>query len=203
MTQINLIPAYRLAAAQRRTRMRTWLTVDALYGSALLAATLVGTALLDRGGENLHHQLALMQTEINSGNQAVSALRPTITEARQKLEASHAVTAQPDWSVLLAFLAKLRGEDIVFSRCQLVPAQEVRREDETVNESEPRRTLWIQISGFGLSQTAVSRFVLDLEDVQLFDQVKVIHTKRQAFRSAEAIEFQLQCVLSDGGRASR
>ena len=200
MTQINLVPAYRIAAAKRRLRMRTWLAVDAMCCGGLLAAALIAAALLDRGGENLHHQLALMQAEINSRNQAVSAFRPMITEARQKLEASRAVTAQPDWSVLLAFLGKLRGEDIVFSRCQLMSAQGLREEVQVADESGPHQTLWVLIEGFGLSQTAVSRFILDLEEVRLFDMVKVIHTKRQAFRSAEAVAFQLRCVLTEGGR---
>ena len=53
----------------------------------------------------------------------------------------------------------------------------------------------LELLGLGLSQQAVSEFVLRLEEMTLFRQVKLIETRREPYLESEAIAFRIVCVF--------
>ena len=58
------------------------------------------------------------------------------------------------------------------------------------------------LSGLGLSQAAVSQFVLKLERTGLFARVALIDTSRAALDRTDAIAFRIECSLDEPAGAS-
>ena len=51
------------------------------------------------------------------------------------------------------------------------------------------------LEGLGGSQGDVSRFVLRLEQLDLFRSVKLLDTSREAFADRHVVAFRLECVI--------
>ena len=168
-TGINLIPAYRLLASERRLRIRRWATVGILYTTVLVAVCVVLTVVFDQTAENLADELTFIQNKAHIKQRRLSQLRPKLEEIKLKLAASRAVTTQPDWSVVLVLLANNQGDNIVLGRCRIEPLE--RRADSDAPESTPRVAQELRyrllFAGFGKSQSDVSQFVLRLEQLGL------------------------------------
>ncbi len=126
------------------------------------------------------------------------------------LAVDQAVNGQPDWSMLLASVARLRGDDVVLKSCGLDAAAETIREkppekvaDKTTPVASPApmtlpaRAI-VRLQGYGRSQAAVGQFVLRLEQTGLFDDVLLVKTNREPFLDDHAMSFQLECQLKSG-----
>ena len=188
MTCINLIPAHRIERRRTRVRLRRWCVGCTVYCAAVWAACFVYTAVNDRTGEDLSGEIAATRARIAEASGGIASVGSQLTEARRKLDASRAVTMQPDWSVLLALVANSREKQVVLSHCQ------VQGDD----AGSPGRTYEVRIQGLGETQPAVSRFVLRLEQLALFDRVQVIKIHRVPVRDFEAVAFELACALGGG-----
>ena len=192
MTCINLIPAHRIERRQAGVRLGRWCVGCTVYCAAVWASCVVYTAVYDRTGEDLSDETAATKARVAESNGAIASVRSQLTEARRKLDASLAVTMQPDWSVLLALVASSREKQVVLNRCQV-------HEDEAGSPGGPGvRTYEVRIQGLGETQSAVSRFVLRLERLAMFDRVQVIKIHRVPVRDSEAIAFELACALGGG-----
>ena len=95
------------------------------------------------------------------------------------------------------------GQALVLSHCQLFACDEhYERLTEDLGKwrsSKPLGTLLseckysLTLRGHGLTQEAVSQFVLRLEEMELFDVVRLISSKRQAFMKMQAVAFHVEC----------
>lgn len=204
MTCINLIPTYRIENSHRRLRVRAWILICVLYSAAVLIACVSYVAINDQTGPDLSNDIALAQAKFTSAEQAITDMNPQFEEARLKLNASRAITTQPNWSILLALLSEARSDQIVLRQCKLrpitpdVPYQSLATASTTASAAgaTPRREAYtLMINGIGETQPAVSQFVLRLEQMRLFDRVDIIKTQRKPFRNRQAIEFEIECTL--------
>jgi hypothetical protein len=184
--------------------VRAWILIGVLYGTAVLIACASYVAINDQTGPNLTDDIAMAQAKFASATQAVADMQPQFVEARLKLDASRAVTTQPNWSILLALLAESRGDQIVLRQCKLRPVtadvsyQAAPALSTTANPvgTKPRRDAYtLTIRGIGETQPTVSQFVLRLEQMQLFDRVDIIKTQRKPFGNRQAVAFELECAL--------
>jgi hypothetical protein len=110
MIQANLIPIPRRLARRRRTRVRRWATFCTAYCVLLVATYGVLQAMWGRG-DHVEHDVQTVASEITTTERDVKVVQPKLNEARLTLAASMAVGSQPDWSVLLALLAKQMHSD--------------------------------------------------------------------------------------------
>ena len=200
MNAVNLIPAHRRDAQHRRRRVRIWIGLCAVYGLLLTVGYGACYAKWGGGGDDLDQQLIHTQTQIDSADMTIQRLGTQLTEVRMEMEAVQAVAEQPDWSVLLALLAKVRGEDVVLKRCEVQPTRRAEptasaADNQTPQEPTADRSFLIRLVGYARSQAAVSKFVLRLEDARLFDHVTVMRTTREPFLEDQAVAFHLQCML--------
>lgn len=219
MHGVNLIPMARLEQRRRRRRIRQWFAASAAY---LVLLLLVYAALLmvwGRGNRTLADQLSDARAQVVQTQQAIDELVPALTAAQMNLEASRAVSVQPDWSLLLALLAQECGEDVVLNRVGLtkipddpstepsaaaaVPANGVTTDAPAPGAAIKRPRFKLEVHGFALNQQAVSAFVLALEQTQLFNWVKLDRTSRQAFGTGNAIAFRVECEMGRKGDPSR
>jgi Tfp pilus assembly protein PilN len=188
---INLIPAHRIAARQRRARLRAWGSAVVAYGIALaIACTAVTVLQADpEAGQTLQQvELTRAANRKASGTLVEAAKRLALAQTSQKMV--RVLSDQPDWSLLFAGLGNRLGDDAVLRDIRL-------RSISTGPAGPPRYKL--ELRGLGKTQTAVSQFVAALEKSELFDEVRLLRTGREPFLTDNAVSFDLDCTLGDGG----
>jgi len=199
---VNLIPSPKRLAAQRRRRTRSWVAACAVY-AAMLAAVYVSCRFRWGGNDLQGGEMARISADIDRYKGQRVAVKGAIMALRAKIDANNAVGQQPDWSILLALLARNLGSDVVLKHCELDLDRPGRAPDADQGDDSPRRNFVLEVNGLGRTQTAVSAFVLRLEKAGLFDQVKLIRTSREDFMSGKAVSFQLACTLRAERRRSQ
>ncbi len=111
MMQANLIPIPRRMARQRHHRIRRWVSICSVYCALLVAAYGTLQAMWGRGDQIIEHDVSRLMQEIAQTDQEMKTVAPKLQEARLTLAASMAVGSQPNWSILLALLAREMKED--------------------------------------------------------------------------------------------
>lgn len=209
---VNLIPSKRLHARQRRRRLRAWCGVTAGYLALLIAACLVTDSVWSRPGQAVTQQLADVEVQVAEINRQLALVQPEIAEAKNQLDASRAVAVQPDWSLLLALLSRLRGDAIVLEKCVLTPEEQAAPiqpvpvaaagRAPASSSARPRATpkrmsVRLELRGLGRENHDVSQFVLKLEQAGLFDSVRLLETSRAPFGAGHAVAFRVHCLLQE------
>lgn len=191
MTGVNLIPASRLRARHRATRLRLWAVVLGVYVVVLGAA--YGWMYVNWGEKRSNWTVALGQAEaeIESANQALALRRASLAEAEASLRANRAVGDQPDWSMLLGLLARRLGDDIVLESLSLRPPESARN----AAPGAPPVAPIVAIGGLARTHAAVSRFTLGLEETGVFSRVTLQDTRRTNLPRGEAVGFRVEAAL--------
>jgi Tfp pilus assembly protein PilN len=196
MHRINLIPESRRLARQRRVRVRYWVGIGLGYSAVVVAVCLwqggLGTGADVRAQAE---ELAQLDAELAQIQASQSALQPQLAEQALVLAAGRSITDQPDWALLLTYLAdEVLGDQIVLNGCSLGPAQGAQR------AGGPDDTpLVLTLTGYAKTTPDVSRFTLRLEQTGLFDRVSLTHTNREPYLDGQAIAFEVRCLMNPGG----
>jgi len=210
MNTVNLIPMPRRNAKRVRCCMRRWIGVCIGYALLLVVVSVVcqtASSHVDRSQGQLLREAG---ARIETAKEQIAALEPQLSHLRLTLAIEREIVSQPDWSVLLAILGNTLGEEILLRECELKPigtegqtasvgVHLVTAEDGTVRLGTQQYRLTLR--GFGRSQSAVSQFILRLEDTQLFSQVQLVNTMREPVRNVEAFAFRIECVLGEPAAA--
>jgi Tfp pilus assembly protein PilN len=203
MSDVNLIPAGRLAARWRRARLVLWIAACGLYAATVATGSL--TFHVAHAGENDRPtgQLDDLARQLEEDSRTAVDLRRQLVATNTALETTKAILGQPDWSRLLRGLSAQLGEEIVLSRYQLT----TQIGDNKIVNAEAAASVvtmplgafltgcryTMTLNGFGQSQDAVSRFVLRLEGSGVFDRVRLVSSSRQTFGKGEAVAFVVEC----------
>ena len=217
MRRVNLLPAYRIRARERGARARRWVGACAACG-ALVVAALVGARAV-RGDEDrrLAAETQRLTREVATLERAHAALVPQAAEAQADLDANLSITAQPDWSLLLAMVSLSLDEEVVLNACELevaaplaaapsvaapAPAAPARGGKPPPAAAAPRPEVGpvLRVGGFGRSQGSVAQFALRLEQTGLFDRVSMMKANREPFLAGEATAFRIDCALKARAR---
>jgi hypothetical protein len=199
---VNLIPAPRRDAKRRRRHRNACLAVCGAYASLLAGAVGVAHVALTGTGRTLDQQLASAESEVQRIEQAAAHSRRELASARATIEANRTVAEQPDWSVLLALLAKTTSDDVILRGVTIGPpvmsAAQASATPRGAKAAAPDAVL--EIMGVGRTQLAVSRHVLRMEQTGLFSKVTLVDTGRETFLRETAIGFRLQCTFGEPGQ---
>ena len=201
MRGVNLIPAYRQTARQSQRRMRGWIKITTAY-AALALAVCAGIRL--NGGNSdiaIGNELQQYQQHIDQLNASVVDLRKQLTESETARQSAIAISDQPDWSILFSILSTSIGDEVVLRDVQLRPDHTAAAQAKS--PAQQHQLLTLQMHGFAKSQPAVSQLVLRLQQLGLFDDVKLVRTGREAVENIQAVSFDITCSLSDTGGSGR
>jgi hypothetical protein len=138
-------------------------------------------------------------------------VKDELTLAEATLRASRSISEQPDWSALMALLAAKAGDEIVLKTCLVRPrdldhavasprSQGQGAVDGATGATQPppaEPSMVLGLSGLGLSQAAVSQFILRLEGTRLFAKVTLIDTSRASFERMDVVGFRIECSLDE------
>ena len=205
----NLIPRTRRHQKRSRARLRIWIAICVGYGFALAVAYGGFYVAWGDGGVDPAAQLREIKREINESTLLAAGLSGQLAEAQRSLRASKAMGNPPDWSVLLVLVGSHLGDDVVLSACEMSPWNQgqaavipglamLLQGAQAPSQAAPAladRRYWLRLSGYGRTQTAVSRFVLRLERAKFFDEVKLIKSNREQFLGEGAAAFKIECAL--------
>jgi Tfp pilus assembly protein PilN len=204
MNDVNLIPAARLASKRRMARLRIWAVICGAY-LTLLTVVLLCTHTVCRGNGAVAKELKSAEQRVQRYNAMIIGLREELAKTRMALEMSRAISSQPDWSKLLTLLSDQLGEEVVLNNCQLVVTDKdgkeapghLQKSFSASGAGTPlaERRHKLELSGFGRTQSSVSRFVLRLEKIGVFDSVRLINSYRQPFLNDQAVAFSVQCTI--------
>lgn len=206
--------------------MRRWI-VGCVGYSVFLVLAFPFASMVWVQDKSLAGQLLTIRQDANDTEQLLKLVVNELEDTRTTLNATKLVENQSDWSILLAVLAGEVDDDIVLKTCKIEPMisdaegkqgfasnSPLRRlvggiASNSESEDKPRihveaEQFLIELRGYGLTQRAVSLFVLRLERTGLFEKVTLKETRREPFMKDQAIAFHLKCYLrgeNQGGGA--
>src|SRR5688572_22893083 len=185
-SNVNLVPAHRRDAKQRRVHVRRCAIGCGAFGLLLLAACVASRAAWGGDDATLAVRIQQADEEARRAERDAEVARIELAAVESVLEASRTNSGQPDWGFLLALLAEQTGDDVMLRHCKLVPAAA----DVTAVAAKPaaaggtangtatgtgtsaataRPPAYIlRLGGLARTQLARSQFVLRLEQAGLF-----------------------------------
>ncbi|MBE3095678.1 MAG: hypothetical protein IMZ44_00950 [Planctomycetes bacterium] len=203
MKSINFIPSYRIVAQQRRNRVRWWITAIAVSLVLELGGIVCGYGIWRGGRMVLAGELTKTATTIASADRAIRMLQSELAAQEATLKASQDVQSQPDWSVLLALLARSLGDGAVLRRCELKPVQPAAVASQASAASPApagpvgdATAFSLKIGGCGRTVADVLKFAEGLERAGLFDQIRLVKTDTQPLLAGTAVGFEMECALT-------
>lgn len=205
MGDVNLIPAARIEKRRRKARMRLWAAICGTYVILLAGLALSAHAFWRDTDDSAIEELAFTEQRIDRYNATISEFQQKLTKVQAELEAGRVISSQPDWTKLLVLVGDELRDQVVLDDCQLATLNKsgenaTNNAQESLSSSPPgvylaERQYKLELSGFGRTQTSVSQFVLRLEQMQMFDKVELINSRRQAFLSDQAVAFSIECSI--------
>ncbi len=196
MGDVNLIPAARIEKRRRKARIHLWTAICGTYVLLLGGLALSAHAFWRDSDDSAIEELAFTEQRIEEYNATISEFRQKLAKAQAELEAGKVISGQPDWTKLLVLVGDELREEVVLDDCQLTTLNL----QEPLSSSPPsvylaERQYKLELSGFGRTQTSVSQFVLRLEQMQIFDKVELLNSRRQAFLNNKAVAFSIECSI--------
>ena len=199
MKSVNLIPAPRRDAKRRRRQRNACLAVCGAYAALLAGAVGMAHVAFSGTGRALDEQLGAAEADVRRIEQGAEHARRELASARATIEANRTVAEQPDWSVLLALLAKTTSDDVILRGVTIAPpimsASQASAAARAANAGPPDAVL--EVMGVGRTQLAVSRHVLRMEQTGLFSKVMLVDTGRESFLKETAIGVRLQGTFGE------
>ncbi len=197
---VNLVALAHRELQHKKARIRFWLMTSGAYGLCwLVVFMLVGATSLN-DDTVFRQELDQLNAFVSSAESELAQMRGELGRINVELATSRAIGRQPDWSILLALLSSTLGDNITLRSCALERSRGPLPRGATTGAPAPvgmpnSAGLQLELIGLGLSQQAVSEFVLRLEEMTLFRQVKLIETRREPYLESEAIAFRIECVF--------
>jgi Tfp pilus assembly protein PilN len=182
----NLIPTARRASRVRRRLLRRWIIVSVGYALLLvisaLAVNWIGAA------EAVDPAVAAqVRNEISRSTAKLASFHSQAAGLDRELALARKIADQPDWSILLAAIAKQCGDEITLAGCDLSERREVSGKDPSAVN--------LDVHGVGRSNDAVANFVLRLEGVPILERVKLLQTTRKQVFGLDAFSFDVTCSV--------
>ena len=172
MIRINLLPRERVQRAPIAPRV-----LLVLVGAALMAVVTVVTLWLNARNAALRAEIARVNEQIRVLEpqvRRVEELRRAIEAARRKAELLRSLEAsRVPWDVILEELRAVLPRDVWLTQIQ-------------ANDDGA-----LTFTGYGMSYTAVARFMVSLEGSQRFEGVDMIVSQRGTIGGSQVVSFAL------------
>jgi hypothetical protein len=191
---VNLIPAARRSARARARQARIWAGVTVTCVVALGLAHLALWNAWRPSSDDPSAELERLTAAVTAAERLDHATRDKLREAKSAAAASKEMSDQPDWGVLMTFIAGKLGDDAALDTVRLgLPALPAAAKGGKPPALHGRRSL--TLTGLARTQEAASRIAIELRQSDLFDDVALAETRRTDFMSSKAVSFRIECAL--------
>jgi len=181
---INLLPRETLAARAKRRWTRRW-AIAAGGGVVALGVGVAGNVVPGMTGQDaIERRFETVRARMLELDRELPAARAALEGATGRLRAAERVQVRPDWGALLAYLDRLRGEDVVLERVGV--------------SSTPGGRVVLTIGGLSGEQGREGGLVLGLERSGLFEKTTLVKTQRVNVQGGERISFEVESVFAGG-----
>jgi len=210
MRGVNLIPTPRREAHRLYRRAQLWLAFWVTTAAVAVVMAVFMHSVRFTRQEGTPDQLARAQVRANEMTIRVASVNHELSQARTRLAAGRALSERPDWSTLLVAVSRRLGPENVLSTFKLNRVAAVvspagaasTTGGGTGGDGKPQSNspshYVIELGGIGRTQASVSRFVLGLQEMGLFEEVRFLRSSRAPFMNGEAIVFEAECRMSEG-----
>ncbi|MCC7390269.1 MAG: hypothetical protein IT431_16055 [Phycisphaerales bacterium] len=196
----NLLPVGLLRQRSRRRRARQWAAVLLLEASLGALAALLLRFDYDNPAKQARDAInsTIGQIDVVSGK--LASARAELQGVQQKLAVAGEVASQPDWSIVLAAVARSGLGAVELSSTQLMPP--------VVSADGSSVHYRLALLGSSATRADVTRFVQALESCGIFSQVRIGQTQRvsgqptgdgQDEGSHARVSFGIEAWLAEGG----
>lgn len=194
MNGINLIPGPRMLARRRAARLRMWLAIGPCVALIIGGAHAYCFTAWNTSTADLDERIAALEARASAAKSAAAAIQADVQREQARLTAARIVAHQPDWGRVTSLVADRLGDRAVLSGCTLEPA-----EGRAASVAQTGRPVHYRLTlrGYALEQQAVSDVAVELHKAGVFDAVKLVESRRSAFRGADAVSFQIECAITD------
>ena len=180
MPTLNLIPSEVQSKRLVRRSIRRWvgIIVCVAFFVGLPGVYIGGSAALTDSG--MSYQIEQSRQKYESDQASIPVLRAKLSALEAEEDTNAIVKNRVNWSGLFDLLRNAAGEEIRFTRLSVIGGG--------VNGEQD---IEVQIVGFSTSQTNARSYLLDLEQMGLFDFVELTDTRREMIQDHELIRFEL------------
>lgn len=203
---LNLIPIPIREASANWARVRTWykLLVAAL---CVAAAVVAESRTRDNPSRAAWASVSELESQIDARRRELASLRGESSVLAKELESVAAVSHHPDWTPALRMLADRLGEDLVLDSCVLNRPRDLRPAITRGSKHDPaaikpgskaghaHAAFSIELGGLATTQTAVHRYLADVQASGLFDAVTLIETRTRTLGDRSLVGFRLSCEI--------
>ncbi len=177
---INLIPSEVQSKRLIHRSIHRWGAVIVCFAFFVgLPGVYIGAsaAFTDSGMSN---QIDQVRQKYESDQATIPILRAKLSALKAEEGTNAIVKNRVDWSGLFNLLRDAAGEEIRFARLSVAGGGVAGEQD-----------IEIQIVGFSTSQTNTRSYLLDLEQMGIFDFVELTDTRRETIQDHELIKFEM------------
>jgi hypothetical protein len=209
MTPINLIPIERRIAAAKHRRIRAWSTVAGGYAVLVLIGCIAANAPLASHSPQVKADLERLAQRTERANTERTRIEAQLTQQRRQLETARAVGEHPDWSILLDAVARTKAEraalDSVTLTTRLVeakslptlPADAAAAASAAKVKPAPTPTYTLRLTGFVVGPGEVFEFARAIEQLSVFDDVRVKDSRSAPLGAMSATRFEIEASVAD------
>lgn len=204
---VNLLARAFVAASHQHRLVKRW-----SKGLSLYAIVLAGLAAMLWGGggkrEELQDASKILESKIESRKRELAEASGREAALRKQLRAAEAVGQHPDWGDVFATVATnangrvvLSGMTVTVSELQKLAgaaAKNTKQRADAGRETTAPRTATITLTGQAQGLSDVQDYVLGLEDLNLFDAVRLKDaTNSESSGSVRTTRFEIICKIEE------
>ena len=196
----NLLPVGLLRQRSRRRRARHWAAVLLLEVLLCALAALLLRFDYDNPAKQAREAINSTVGQIDVVSDKLASARAELQAVQQKLAVAGEVASQPDWSIVLAAVARSGLGAVELSSTQLMPPM-ISADGSSVHYR-------LALLGSSATRADVTRFVQALESCGIFSQVRIGQTQRVNGQGAgnekddakhTRVGFAIEAWLAEGG----
>lgn len=209
MINANFIPPTRAHRARVRKLIRVWGIVLACYGGLLLIMLPAGRmAMALPTSADLDMRERAQQREAAAKSE-IAKLAGTMSALADHIDAAETAGNHPNMALLLAALARARGDEAVYSRLALVVSQPAplpssggqASSSESASRTPPtqraRQQLKVVLAGSAAGPSKVFELAQRLEGLGVFTQVTITQTRANTSAGEGATAFELEAIADE------
>ncbi len=208
---VNLLPDSCHNVRRRTNRRNAWVVV-LLSAGLLVAGTWVALRATDRAIGRLSREFSsvqIQQTELDRRLMFVTVARNKLAERARALTALHQEQTLPGQLLTLTSLAP---EGVVLTEIRTPSPGDTRRparspaeasragtQKTATRDTTPiRNPVTVQMRGCAVNHDELTRLIDALQNVPRWEQVELLRTAREPYRTGVALTFHLECRRMEG-----